>query len=174
MKTLIVYGTQVEWTRKIAEIIADTLKERYNHEVILSDCRISNDIEDRIHDFDLVIAGHSIKTGFRKKGIKRFLKKYRFSILNLAIFFAVKALPETSIQNKLSKQEAIDRGINKYIEPLKNRFQLNTISDITFGVPFEKNPNTPFSDLNEEDIRNWATDLHEKLISKSLLLNKAL
>lgn len=174
MKTLIVYGTQVEWTRKIAEIIADTLKERYNHKVILSDSGISGDIEDRIHDFDLVIAGHSIKTGFRKKGIKRFLKKYRFSILNLAIFVATKALPETSMQGKLSKQEAIDKAINKYIEPLKNRFQLNTISDITFGVPFEKDPGTTFSDLNEEDIRNWATDLHERLVSKNLLLNKAL
>lgn len=174
MKTLIIYGTQVEWTRKIAEIIADTLKERYNHEVILSDCGIRDDIGDRIHDFDLVIAGNSIKSGFRKKGIKRFLKKYRFSILNLAIFVTAKTPLETAKQGKIFKQEAIDKAINnKYIEPLKNRFQLNTISDMIFGVPSEKDPSTAFRGLNEEDITNWATDLHERLISKSLLLNNA-
>ncbi|OFX87842.1 MAG: hypothetical protein A2W99_16130 [Bacteroidetes bacterium GWF2_33_16] len=163
MNILIVYGTRHGWTQKTAENLDDILRNQYNYKVEVTDYKISKEIKVNMPNYDLVIAGSSIVMGFWKRGVKRFLNKYKKHLRNVAIYVTAGGTLDDVTKGTLTKEEAIQKAKTKYIIPVKNKLGISTIADGVFGGQYGKEPKILFNNWNKEDIKNWAAELDKKL-----------
>ena len=163
MNILIVFGTRHGMTEKTADNLGLVLKDQYKHNVVVSNYKLSKELKTEIMNYDLIIVGSSIVAGRWKSGVKRFLKKYRTEFKNVAIFVTAAGTLERAKENGESREEGISTAKSKYIEPVKSKYQINTIIDGVFGGQYGKEPKVRFNNWNLDDIRDWAEEIDKRL-----------
>jgi menaquinone-dependent protoporphyrinogen IX oxidase len=165
MKILIAYGTRKGWTKKSAEVITDIFKSKPGIEVDLADLKsvIRNSTD--LAGYSLTIVGCSIMAGFWKFGVRGFLKKSKTRFNSLALFISAGATLENARQGKMSKKEAVSAAITKYIVPVKRRYRLTTVLDGAFGGQYDTNGKILFNSWEEQDVKDWAEVLYDKIKS---------
>ncbi len=164
MNILIVYGTKFGWTRRTAEYLGEVLRDRFNHRAVVSDYKLDKGLKKKIKDFDLVIAGSSIVSGMWKPGVKSFLRKYKNDFQKLAIFVTAASTLQRAIDNGQSIADGRALAREKYIEPVKQKFQLVVIAETVFGGQKGKEHKIKFNNWNKDDIAEWANEMNELLI----------
>ena len=156
-KTLIAYGTRFGATAKSSEVIAKTLKEKYNLEVDILDLKEKKKMDLSI--YDNVIVGSSVAMFSWSKKAKRFLKN-DFSGKKLFVFISSAALTYPALErgemDKYTKRKKIflDRIV-------KRKANVKPSSTAVFGGWIEKG-NTGTYDLynwKEEDAAAWAEEI---------------
>lgn len=130
---------------------------------MLSDYKLTKDIKRSIPDYDLVIAGSSIVSGRWKSGVKKFLGKYRGQFKHLAIFVTAGGTMNTVSKGQRTKEEAVETAIERYIEPVKKKFDLTPLAEGVFGGQYGKEPKVRYNNWNKEDILHWAEQLNMKI-----------
>jgi menaquinone-dependent protoporphyrinogen IX oxidase len=163
MKILIVYGTRYGMTKKTAEELADILRGHYNFKVDITTYKISKSLKAEIVNYNLVIVGSSIVAGFWKSGAKKFLKKHRSEFKNVAIFVTAAGTLERAKEKGQPKEEGVSTAKLKYIEPIKNKYGIETLTDGVFGGQYGQEPKIKFNNWNLDDIKEWARELDYKL-----------
>ena len=169
MNILVVYGTRHGWTQKTAENLCTFLRNQYEYKVEITDYKISKEIKTNIINYDLVIVGSSIVMGFWKRGVKRFLNKYKKHFKNVAIYVTAGGTLDDFVNGKLTKEEAISKAKSKYIDPVKNKYKINTLIDGVFGGQYGKEPKIMFNNWNQADIESWAVELDQRLKKNRIL-----
>ena len=157
MKALVVFGTRFGWTEKTANVISSVLKSK-GYVVDLSKGKLPKGIKD-VHEYDLVIAGSSIMASLWKRGVKGFLKKYGGKAKKLYVFATAAGLLNVKVKEGKTKEEAINEAVQKYIEPLKTKFNLKIDGSTAFGGQMGKGEKIKFNNWEEKDIINWANGL---------------
>ncbi|MCG3220166.1 MAG: hypothetical protein H7641_02200, partial [Candidatus Heimdallarchaeota archaeon] len=115
-KTLIAYGTRFGATEKSSEVIANVLKEKYNHEVDVVKLSSQTDNVD-ITNYDNIIIGSSVAMFSWTKRPKKFLKN-DFTGKKVFVFVSSAAL---------TYKAKLDGDMEKY-EKWKKRFLDNVVS----------------------------------------------
>jgi hypothetical protein len=160
MKILIVYGTKFGWTGRTAEYLGEVLQQRYHHKTMVSDYKLPKGLKRNINEFDLVIAGSSIVSGMWKPGVKSFLRKYSNEIKKLAIFVTAASTLQRAVEDGQSVEEGRAMAKDKYIEPVKSKYQLTTITESAFGGQKGKEHKIKFNNWKKEDIADWAEEIN--------------
>jgi menaquinone-dependent protoporphyrinogen IX oxidase len=171
MKALIVYGTRYGMTKLTADTIGEELKTSYNFEITASENRLSRDLKKAVNDFDLIVAGSSIVSGFWKSGVKRFLKKYCSNNKKVAIFITAGGTLYYAKDKGLSKEEAIEKAKEKYIFPLIKKYKLTPILLGVFGGQYKKKNKVKFNNWDKDDILKWTKELAQLVVNNSAVTN---
>ena len=85
-KTLIVYGTRKGTTTETVQLIAGVLKTEYNHEVDICESSQLKYYKKRLNEFNNIIIGSSIVSGWWKGRVLSFAKKDIFNGKYVAVF----------------------------------------------------------------------------------------
>ena len=161
MKILILYASRKGWTQKSAETMSGYLNTLEQVSAQSCNLRMATSSTIKIEEFDIVILGCSIMAGFWKPGTKKFLRKNKHKINKLALYVSAGATIEKANQGKCSLEEAVNLAIRKYIDPVKKRLGVKTISDGAFGGQYDSNGRIIFNSWKKEDVITWT----QKLVS---------
>ena len=164
MNILIVYGTKFGWTGKTAEHLGNVLRDQYQHNTTVSDYKLTKELKRNISDFDLVIAGSSIVSGMWRSNVKNFLNKHKSDFKKLAIFVTAASTLQRAIEGGQSIEDGRALAREKYIGPVKQKFQLETIAESAFGGQKGKEHKIKFNNWNTEDISAWAKEINALLV----------
>ncbi len=162
-KTLIIYGTRKGTTTETVQLIAEVLKNEYNHEVDICESSQLKYYKKRLNEFNNIIIGSSIVSDWWKGRILSFAKKDIFSGKNVAVFVTAGGTLNKVIKYGITKEEAINEAIQKYINKYSKKFKFHPISKAAFGGKVFKKGIVRYNSWNQEDIVNWAKEIGEKL-----------
>jgi len=162
-KTLIVYGTRKGTTTDTVQIIANVLRIDYNHEVDICESSQLRAFKKRLIEFNNIIIGSSIVSGWWKGRVLSFAKKDLFKGKHVAVFVTAGGTLNKVQKYGLTKSEAIDEAIQKYIDKYLKKFKFNPISKIAFGGKVIKKEVLRYNNWDKSDIINWTNDLGNKL-----------
>lgn len=163
MKALIIYGTRYGMTKLTADTISEELNANYEFEIITSENKLKRDYKKEVENFDLVIVGSSIVSGFWKSGVKRFLKKYGQKNKHIAIFVTAGGTLYHAKDKGLTKEEAIEKAKERYIQPLIIKYKLSPIKLGVFGGRYKKKEKVKYNNWDQEDIIQWTKDLADTI-----------
>lgn len=158
-KTLIVYGTRRGTTAETVQIIARILTENFSHEVTLCSTSEIKSIKKRIGEFDNIIIGSSIISGRWKRKVLSFARKDMFAGKRIAVFVTAGGTMQKVEQRGITKQDAIQEAVTKYIDKYQPKFKFIPVSKIAFGGKVVKKRFTKYNNWNETDIVVWTTAL---------------
>jgi menaquinone-dependent protoporphyrinogen IX oxidase len=162
-KTLIVYGTRKGTTTETVKVIADVLVSDYNHEVDICESSQLKSYKKRLNEFSNIVIGSSIVSGSWKGRILSFAKKDLFKGKNVAIFVTAGGTLNKVQKYGLSKLEATNEAIQKYIDKYLRKFKFNPISKGAFGGKVIKKETVRYNSWDKSDIVAWTKDLGIKL-----------
>jgi len=164
MKLLIVYGTRYGMTKKTGELMYDRIIEKAPEiESTISDYHLNRELKRQMAAYDSFIVGSSIVAGFWKSGVKRFLKKYSLGEKVTSIFVTAGGSLQYAIKNNLSREEAIQKAITKYIQPVIEKYKINPLKLGVFGGQMIQHKKVKFTNWNENDILSWTDELISQL-----------
>ena len=158
-KTLIIYGTRKGTTRETVQVIAEILQSKFSHVIDIADSTQIKSIKKRINYYDNIIIGSSIVSGFWKGSILSFAKKDIFNNKNVAVFVTAGGTLNKVAKYNISKEEALNEGIEKYINKYLKKFKFSPVSKAAFGGKRIKKNNLIYNSWNKDDIANWSIDL---------------
>ena len=162
-KTLIVYGTRKGTTTETVLLIAEILRNKFSHVVDISDTKQIKEFRKRINEFDNIIIGSSIVSGWWKSKVLSFAKRDIFKGKNIAIFVTAGGTLNKVAKYGITKEEAINEAIKNYIDKYAKKFKFVPISKIAFGGKVVKKEKVKYNSWNKEDIINWTIDLVDKI-----------
>ena len=162
-KTLIIYGTRKGTTKNTVILIAEILKCKFSHSVDISDTKHLKDYKKRINEYDNIIIGSSIVSGFWVSKVLSFAKRNIYNNKNVAIFVTAGGTLNKVEKYGITKEEAINEAIEKYINKYLKKFKFVPISKMAFGGKVIKRGLTRYNSWNNEDIINWAIMIGDKL-----------
>jgi menaquinone-dependent protoporphyrinogen IX oxidase len=162
-KTLIVYGTRKGTTRETAIVISEVLKNNFSHQVDICDSKQIREYRKRIDEYNNVIIGSSIVSGFWKSRVLSFAKKDIFQIKNVAVFVTAGGTLNKVEKYGISKEDAIKEGIEKYIDKYSKKFGFIPISKTAFGGKVVRKEVVRYNSWNKQDIINWTMELGNQM-----------
>ncbi|MHA1551348.1 MAG: flavodoxin domain-containing protein [Candidatus Heimdallarchaeaceae archaeon] len=158
-KTLIAFGTRYGATAKSSEVIAQVLKDEFNHEVEV--VKLSSKTENvDIAIYDNVIVGTSLAMFSWTKRAKKFLKK-DFSGKKLFVFISSAALTYPALEK--GEIDKYRKWKNRFLDRVvKKNANIEPTSTAVFGGWIENRgkPGT-YGTYNwkEEDMIKWAEEI---------------
>ena len=158
-KTLIVFGTRKGTTTETVHIIADVLRDKYSQTVEIADSKQIKYYKKRLNEFDNIIIGSSIVSGWWKSSVLSFAKRNVFEGKKVAVFVTAGGTLNKVAKYGISKEDAIKEAITKYIEKYSKKFRFNPILKGAFGGKVIKRGTIKYNSWNREDIYNWANNL---------------
>jgi menaquinone-dependent protoporphyrinogen IX oxidase len=171
MKALIVYGTRYGMTKLTVDTISEELETKYNFEITVSENRLNRDLKKVVDEFDLIIAGSSIVSGFWRSGVKRFLKKYCSNNKKVAIFVTAGGTLYYAKDKGLTKEEAIEKAKEKYILPLIKKYKLTPVLLGVFGGQYKKKNKVRYNNWDKDDILKWTDELVQVVLNNAVVKN---
>jgi menaquinone-dependent protoporphyrinogen IX oxidase len=165
-KTLIVYGTRKGTTTGTVNLIAEVLRDKYSHIVDVAGTSQIKQYIKRIHEYDNVIIGSSIVSGWWKSKALSFAKRDVFEGKSIAIFVTAGGTLNKVEKSGMTKKDAINEAIKNYIDKYIRKFKFVPISKIAFGGKVVKREKMKYNNWNKEDIINWTIELGDKLLQK--------
>jgi menaquinone-dependent protoporphyrinogen IX oxidase len=162
-KTLIVYGTRKGTTTDTVQTIAEVLRSDYNHEVDICESSQLRVYKKRLNEFNNIIIGSSIVSGWWKDRVLSFAKNDFFEGKHDAVFVTAGGTLNKVQKYGLTKSEAIDEAIQKYIDKYLMKFKFNPISKAAFGGKVIKREVLRYNSWDKSDIVAWTKDLGIKL-----------
>lgn len=162
-KTLIIYGTRKGTTSETVAVIAEVLRDKFSHNVEVTDTKKMRYYRKRINEYDNIIIGSSIVSGRWKGQILSFAKRDLFSNKKVAVFVTAGGTLNKVKKYGITKEEAINEAIEKYIEKYIEKFKFTPVSKGAFGGKVIKKGVEKYNSWNKDDIINWTVNLSEKL-----------
>lgn len=162
-KTLIVYGTRKGTTTDTVQIIAEVLRCDYNHEVEICESSQLKAYKKRLIEFNNIIIGTSIVSGWWKGRVLSFAKKDLFEGKHVAVFVTAGGTLNKVQKYGMTKSEAVNEAIQKYIDKYLKKFKFNPISKTAFGGRVIKKEILRYNNWDKSDIETWTKDLGNKL-----------
>lgn len=156
MKTLIIFATRRGNTEHAALIIAETLVLKYEHDVEMLSIRNKRQINNTLADYDNVIVGSSISRGKWVRRANRFLRRNRFEHQKVALFVVDSGSMNRAVLAGMSKREAADQAVKKYIDPYLEKFNFTPIAKSAFGGSKVKTRIRRINHWSRKDIESWA------------------
>lgn len=163
-KTLIVYGTRKGTTVQTAHVVSEILSKEFNHDVIVCDSTQLKVYKKRLHEFNNVIIGSSIVSGWWKGRVLSFAKKNIFNNKKVAVFVTAGGTLNKVNKYSMSKEEARAEAIHKYIDKYLSKFKFVPISKAAFGGRVVRREVVKYDCWNKSDIEEWAKELGDLLI----------
>lgn len=160
-KTLIVYGTRKGTTTETVLVISEVLKNNFSHEVDICNSKQIREYRRKLDEYDNIIIGSSIVSGFWKWRVLSFARKDIFQIKNVAVFVTAGGTLNKVAKYGISKEEAIKEGVEKYINKYSEKFGFIPLSKTAFGGKVIKKDMVKYNSWNKQDIINWALELGE-------------
>ena len=158
VKTLIVYGTRYGATQRSSEVIAKTLKEKFNHEIEI--VKLSSETENvDFSSFDNIILGTSVAMFSWTKRAKKFLKK-DFRGKKLFVFISSAALTYAALEK--GEMDKYEKNKKRFLDNVvKKNANIEPSSTAVFGGWIRKGNTEEFSLFNwkEEDMIKWANEI---------------
>jgi menaquinone-dependent protoporphyrinogen IX oxidase len=158
LKALILFGTRNGFTRKTAEVLAKVLAER-GYIVDTFENKVPTEKIKELNNYNIVLVGSSIMAGMWKFGVKRFIKKYGKDIKGLYLFVSAGGVMSSAEKSEKTKEEAVEDGKKRYIEPLVLKYSLTLKGSCVFGGQMGKGDKIIFNNWNEEDIKTFANSI---------------
>lgn len=162
-KTLIVYGTRKGTTTETVQLIAEVLKNEFNHEIHICESNQIRLYKKRINEFKNIIIGSSIVSGWWKGRVLSFAKKNLFEGKNVAVFVTAGGTLNKVQKYGITKEEATQEAVQKYINKYSKKFKFAPISKTAFGGKVSKREVLRYNSWDKSDILAWAKDLGTKL-----------
>jgi menaquinone-dependent protoporphyrinogen IX oxidase len=162
-KTLIVYGTRKGTTTETVKVIADVLISDFNHEVDSCDSSQLRSYKKRLNEYSNIIIGSSIVSGSWKGTILSFAKKDLFKDKKVALFVTAGGTLNKVQKYGLSKSDATNEAIEKYIHRYLKKFKFYPISKGAFGGKVIKKETVRYNSWDKSDIVTWTKELGLKL-----------
>ncbi len=165
-RTLIIYGTRKGTTETTARVIAETLVLKHKHDVELTDIKKIRKFKKRLDEFNTLVVGSSIVAGRWKSSVLHFLKKHDFQNQKIALFVTAGSTMNKENAQGLSRKQARDEAIHKYIDCYLDKFAFTPLAKTAFGGMVIRSGREKFNSWNREDIESWAIRLG-KILSKN-------
>jgi len=162
-KTLIIYGTRKGTTTETVHLIAEILRERYSQIVDISDSKQIKYFKKRINEFDNIIIGSSIVSGWWKRSVLSLAKRDIFNEKKVAIFVTAGGTLNKISKYGISKEEATNEAITNYIDKYLKKFKFVPIIKGAFGGKVVRKDKIKYNSWNKEDIINWTIDLGKRI-----------
>jgi len=162
-KTLIVYGTRRGTTTDTVQTIAEILKSDYNQQVDICESGQLRVYKKRLNEFNNIIIGSSIVSARWKSQILSFAKKDIFKGKNVAIFVTAGGTLNKVQKYGLTKSDATNEAIVKYIDKYLKKFKFDPISKTAFGGKVIKREILRYDSWDKSDIIAWAHEMGIKL-----------
>ena len=137
MKVIILYGTRLGATRECAELIRKGLAEDRRHDITVVNVKALHSMQKVIKDYDAVVLGSSVFAG-------QWVRKAR-NAMKMAV-----GKPCAVYINTPSSNQAREKAVHSYIDPLLEKYHLNPVSVNVFGGKF--------SLFGKEVYNNWSSD----------------
>ncbi|MFH2111067.1 MAG: flavodoxin domain-containing protein [Candidatus Bathyarchaeota archaeon] len=151
-RTLIAYMTSGGVTKEYAEIVAETLREKYGHNVELVDIRQGKKPDPQMYDFFVVGSG------------VRAQRVYRRGLEYLRNDFGGKPVAVFLSSNEAGTEESYPDAVRKYMNPIKEKHDdLNLVAVEGFGGRIRVLGKTAVDTTDPEKVRRWAEELGQRL-----------
>jgi len=151
-RTLIAYMSSGGVTKEYAEIIAETLREKYGHKVELVDIKQGKKPDPQKYDFFIVGSG------------VRAQRVYRRGLEYLRNDFGGKPVAVFLSSNEAGAEESYPDAVRKYMDPIREKHSnLNLVAVEGFGGRIRVLGKTAVDLVDPEKVRRWAEALGEKL-----------
>lgn len=157
--TLLVYGTRKGTTTDTVQTIAEVLRSDFNHSVDICGSDKLKLYKKRRNEFDNIIIGSSVVSGRWKSRVLSFAKKDQFGNKNVAVFVTAGGTLNKVQKYGMTKQDAVDEAIQKYIEKYSGRFKFTPVSKAAFGGKVVKKKGIKYNNWDKSDIEAWAKEL---------------
>jgi menaquinone-dependent protoporphyrinogen IX oxidase len=162
-KTLIVYGTRKGTTTDTVQVIAEVLRYDFNHEVDICESVQLRSYKKRLSEFNTILIGSSIISGRWKGRVLSFAKKDLFKGKNVAVFVTAGGTLNKVQKFGLTKKEAINEAIGRYIDKYLEKFKFNPVSKAAFGGKVIRREVLKYNSWDKSDIITWTKELGNKL-----------
>ena len=162
-KTLILFGTRKGTTEKTCAVISDVLITNFSHKVEVVNVKEFKRVKKRMDEFNLIIIGSSIVSGRWVNKCLKILKKFKSVDQKLAVFVTAGGTMHKVKKYGITKEEAIQDGIQKYIDFFLVKYQLIPIAKMVFGGRVIKKEKVRYDNWNKEDIKQWALEVGSKI-----------
>jgi menaquinone-dependent protoporphyrinogen IX oxidase len=163
MKTLILYGTRRGATIKTCEVISEVLSDRFSHEVEVINVRNYKKVKKRVSGFNNIIIGSSIVSGRWVGKCHRILRSLKLKDQKLIVFVTAGGTMNKVNKYGITKAEAIQEGMEKYIDKYLAKYKIEAYSKMVFGGRVVKKDKIKYDSWNSDDIKNWAIEVGHKL-----------
>ena len=162
-KTLIVFGTRKGTTTETCQLIAQVLKDDFLHDVEVVNIKSYSNIKKRLNEFDNLVIGTSIVSGRWVSKCRRVLKSLRKANKRLIVVVTAGGTMNKVKKYGITKEEAINEGIEKYIQKYTNQYKIDLFDKMVFGGKVRRKGEFRYDNWNEEDITAWTRQFGQKL-----------
>jgi len=159
IKTLIVYGTRKGTTTDTVQALAEVLRSDYNHEVDICESVQLKVYKKRLNEYNNIIIGSSIVSGWWKGSVLSFSKQNLFKGKKVAVFVTAGGTLNKVQKYGLTKSDATEEAIQKYIDKYLKKFKFVPISKTAFGGKVIKKDVVRYNSWVKSDIVSWANEL---------------
>ncbi len=159
-KTLIAYGTRFGATAKSSEVIAEVLKEKFNHEVDVINLKEQKESLD-LSVYDIIIVGSSIAKFSWTKQAKKFLNS-DFTGKKLFVFISSAGITYPALEK--GNMEKYEKWKRRFLDRVvKKNANVKPSSTAVFGGWIKRNGQMKISNWKEEDAVNWAEEIGKSI-----------
>ena len=162
-RTLIIFGTRKGTTRVTAEVLAETLILRHNHDVEIVNIREKRRVKYRLNEFDFIIIGSSIVSGKWKSSVLRFIKSKDLAGRKIALFVTAGGTMNKVEKYGITKEQAQKEAIQNYIDKYLEKVHFIPIAKSAFGGMVVRSGKQKYNSWHREDIESWGIQLGKVL-----------
>ena len=159
MKILILYGTRRGTTTQTCGLIAKVLHENFGCESEVLKVYKYGKVKKHLTEYDAIIVGSSIQSGQWVSKARRVLKSMRKVQKPLFVFVTAGGTMYKVQKYGITKEEAIQEGIEKYIDVYLEKYKIKPMLKAVFGGRKMKKGVLHYESWNAEDIVNWANEI---------------
>lgn len=159
MKVLILFGTRRGTTTQTSELIAKVLNDDFRYEVEVLNVHKFSKVKKQLDAYDAIIVGSSIQSGQWVSKARSVLKAMRKIEKPLFVFVTAGGTMNMVPKYGITKEEAIQKGFENYIDKYLEKYKLEPKSKAVFGGRRIRKGELRYESWNAEDITTWAMEI---------------